>query len=1467
MAVELRAFYHWGLSFSEITLGDANLYLINPNGILFGENARLDVNGSFFATSADSVLFENGFEFSAVNPSQPPLLTINIPIGLRFRDNPGDIIVRGKGNGARFFDSEVIDTQEALRVDSNATIGLIGGNLMFEDATIKTAGGRIELGSVAEGKVNLIKVANGFTVDYSEVEAFKDISLSGSSNIDASGLGSGDINVIGKNITLKDISGIEAKTLGGETAGDIQIFASESLEITGIDNDNDFISGIFTRIFPKGTADGGDINIKTGSLRLGDRAVIATTVSGQGNAGDINIDASENISLISQGNTSAIASNVTEGAIGNGGDININTGLLTVSKGAFLNANTSGEGNSGDITINASKAVSLDGQGTGFFTNVRTSKTLGNGGNIDITTSFLTISNQASLNASTSGQGNAGNININAKDSILIEGQEGNSFNTNILTDALNSSGNAGDINLITGSLTLKNGASLLADANNQSSAGNITIKANDKVSLADGSFILIDTGAYGGSLTIDTKSLAITSGSNIQGGINSNSGSTEAQAGDIMINASENITFDGQISGIYTSIAETGVGNTGNIDITTKNFSLTNGGQIFSTIQGKGNIGKVNINVSDSVFLDGLEGNLPSRIAGFVNQSGVGNVGEINLNTKNLVITNGASIGSIVAGTGNTSDLTINASETISFDGEATNSRSQSGIFSAITAAGVGSLGNINLTTSKLSITNGANITHSINGRGNKGDVSILATDSILFDGQGSREGSFSGVYTLSLPDAIGEGDNIQITTNNFSLSNLATVSADNAGEGNAGNITINATNLTLANGASINARTTGKGNAGNITINATDSLSLQGSAFFSQDREIIIPAFISSIVLSEGVGNGGDINIKTRKLSLSNGFQIDSSTRGQGNAGNITIDAVETISLDGKNEFGLINNGILTGVEKDAIGNAGDINLKTANLSLTNGAFVNSSTFGKGNAGNVTILATDTVFVAGHGEINDVFASSDISSSVQPGAVGNGGEVKIDANNLFLTNGAQILSATFRKGNGGNITINVAEDIVLDGESPNGLNSGIGVGVEAGGIGQGGIADIKTKNLFIINGAQIRSSTFGIGDAGDIIINATENISLEGKSRDGFGSSISGSVELDGVGNGGEIEIDAKNLVLTDEAFISSSTGSDGNAGVLTIHASESIQVLGGSDLSSSAVQGNGNSRDINIFTDELMIRDGGIISVGNFSSSGLFSPGTGEPGNLIIEANNISLDNNARIDAATQAGDNGNIILKVTEDIILRDNSLISARALKDGTGGNIDIDARFIVAFPNQNNDIIASATQGDGGKIDITAEALFGIKERPLTPRTNDINASSEAGFPGEINIQQPTIDPVSGLLELTQEVIDPAELIAQNVCTQTADSEFVDIGKGGLPPNPGDILAENSIEVELVEPIMVSGEEITANRERAKVKPRINRKPPAQGWIFHENGIVELVAYNPHQVGEQRIWDNYRSCR
>ena len=155
--------------------GSANLFLINPAGIIFGENARLDIGGSFYSSTADSILFEDG-EFNT-NLNEPPVLTVNAPIGLSFRNEPGDIVVRGNGKGTRLTGSEIIDTQDALRVGENATIGIVGGNLIFEAATIKTAGGSIEIGSVEQGRVDLVEAANGFSFDYSGVETFGNISL------------------------------------------------------------------------------------------------------------------------------------------------------------------------------------------------------------------------------------------------------------------------------------------------------------------------------------------------------------------------------------------------------------------------------------------------------------------------------------------------------------------------------------------------------------------------------------------------------------------------------------------------------------------------------------------------------------------------------------------------------------------------------------------------------------------------------------------------------------------------------------------------------------------------------------------------------------------------------------------------------------------------------------------------------------------------------------------------------------------------------------------------------------------------------------------------------------------------------------------------------------------------------------------------------------------------------------------
>ena len=1437
--------------------GSASLFLINPAGIVFGENARLDIGGSFFGSTADSILFDGG-EFSATDLTNP-LLTINAPIGLNLRDNPGDITVRGDGNGLRLEDTEPVDTQDALRVGENATIGFLGGNVLFEDATVKTAGGRIEVGSVADGTVNLVAVDNGLTFDYSGIDTFRDISLSGTSSIDASGVGGGNLQVAGNNIDITGVSGFSSVTLGSTPGEDINIFAAESIDISGVENEQNFVSFISTRIFPSGTADAGNINIETGSITIGDRATISTSVSGEGNAGNIDINATDSITLASQGNNSTIFSGVNAGAFGNSGNVNVNTQSLDLQNGGLISTSVSGEGNAGNVTINATDSVILASQEntSQIFSGVNAGA-VGDGGNVNLTANSFTLSDGSFVNTENSANGRAGDITINATEDV--------SFSNNSGLFVTGAPG--GFINISAKNLSITSGSSFFAGADGETissegQSGDITINLEEDLTLdgleSDNSTTIVNS-SFGtgnpGDIDINARNITFQNG----GDVFAFSAEQEAtNIGNITLNATGDIVFDGTIpsssrqSGISNFIPPNLSGSIGNVNITAQNLAITNGARISSSVSGIGDSGNINLNVASSIVVDGFgevttdesgTATLSSEISSVININGTGNAGTININTQNLELSRNGRIDANTFGLGDGGDININA-ERITI-GQQGNTNTLPSYIQARTVGNTeGDGGNITINTGSLFISDGGSVDASVNNSvGNGGNIEIDARDTVSVAGSGivRDDSEFSSSIRVSTLNSVGNAGDIEINTANLSIADGALVSADILGDGSVtntgdgGSIAINASDSIDVSGQGrievdvLDFNSTG--NAGNLTL-STQRLNVEGGGEITAD--------------TVGNGNGGDVIVSTGNLTISDGSKISTNTFGEGDGGSLTITATESIELNGSTETEFVTS---ISAEANGNGNGGNVVVSTGNLVISDAAQISATTSGEGDGGSLTITATESIELDNSTEFETgIIADAEGS--------GNGGDLIISTGNITISD-AIISATTLGDGDAGSLTITAAESIELD----NFTEFDSGIFAAAIGNGDSGDVVISTGDLTISNGAAIFVATLGDGNGGSLTITATESIELDNSTEFNTG------IFADAVGNGnsGNVVISTRDLTISNGARISTITSGDGNGGSLNITATESIELDNSTEFNTngifaSALQGSGNGGDIVISTGDLTISNGASVAASNFSSlseeNGGAAPGTGQPGNIDITADSINLFDRGRIEAVTQSaeGIGANITLQVDEDISLRDGSSISARAFGEGNGGNLTLDSRFIVAFPSNGNgsDIIASAEQGQGGNITISAESLLGIQERPLNNLTNDINASSQvSGLDGTIDIINPEVDPVQGATELPSNVVVPEET-AQQACRRdrvaAAQNSFSIEGRGGITPEPGLPLNSSSI---YVDGVTDSTSTIPAPIETAQGKIQ-----PARGIKVTEDGKIILTAYRTNSAGER----------
>ncbi|BCL39633.1 filamentous hemagglutinin N-terminal domain-containing protein [Nostoc sp. MS1] len=561
--------------------GGTNLFLINPNGIIFGANARLSLGGSFLASTANKITFADGFEFNALIPKTDTLLSINVPVGLHFSNSSNAINIQGTGHNlaAPAFSPTIRNIDSTgLQVLPEKTLAIVGNEVFLEGGRIISEGGRIELGSVKSGLVNINSTASGWTLSYQTVPSFGNIHLSERALADTSGTNSGSIQIQGNRVTLADGSVVLIQNQGELTGGTLTLNASNSLEISGSDPVARIAGSLRNETL--GTGRGGDINISTPQLVLKNGGQINNLTFSSASSGDITINSKSFVYLLgySPFNT-GVFSLISSGTFtsGNAGNINLSTGKLFITDGGNLTSSNFGTGKGGDVTINAKNSVEVVGYIPGTLQpSAISSITLnsGNAGNLTINAESLTVNNGARIDTSTLASGNSGSLTINASKFVDISGTIPNEQVPSLIISSANlvspvlqrlfrlppkPSGESGNITINTNQLKITDGALINVRNDGFGNAGSIQIAAN-RVNINNAGIAATSSIGQGGDIKIQANNINL-----LKGGISATAGQQDlnGDGGNIVINTN---TLIGSNNSEITANAFAGQG--GNVEI-----------------------------------------------------------------------------------------------------------------------------------------------------------------------------------------------------------------------------------------------------------------------------------------------------------------------------------------------------------------------------------------------------------------------------------------------------------------------------------------------------------------------------------------------------------------------------------------------------------------------------------------------------------------------------------------------------------------------------------------------------------------------------------------------------------------------------------------------------------------------------------------------------------------------------------
>jgi filamentous hemagglutinin family protein len=978
--------------------GHANLYLVNPSGIVFGQNARIDVAGAFHASTADEVRFQDGAKFSASQPSGSTL-TAAAPASFGFLDTSGAT------NGLL-----KIDGAKELVVKERQKLDMVGRNIRVENGAMLSAPvGEVRLLAVGKGSMNI-------PLDQSSETAHGELALTGST-IDVSGKGGGKVIIRGSDLKMDQGAKITADTYSKQNGAGIDVRLTGDIAIK---------SGSLISASTFGSGDAGNIYVKAQNLLIDGRA----SLNGQNRYFPTGIG--NNAYLLDRSNK----------ITGNAGSITLDiANHLALTRGGQIGSYSYTDGGAGSITVKAGQLL-IDGQGilkdnsgNGLNTSIFSQATevwSGRSGNIAvIVQGDMTMKGGGTIDATTSGNHEAGNIHVTANN-LLIDGQatlngQKSYFPTYIVSNTVfpegsdKTTGNAGNITLdIANRLSLTRGGEIGSGSFSVGDAGNVTIKAGEL--LIDRQGILKDDSGNDLNTGIFSKAGELLSGKGgnivmiVQGDMTMKGGGTidastkgRGAAGNIHVKAN-NLLIDGQatLNGqkryFSTRIDNQAVsdgpygktGDAGSITLDIANrLSLTRGGTIASNSFTEANAGNVTVKAGELLFdrqgilKDDSGSDLDTGIKNVASEAWSGKGGDISVTVRgDMVVKGGSIIDATTYGNRAAGNIHITANNLLidgqtTFNGQIiylpTEIVNNTAASEATKGKTTGDAGSVTLDIAdRLALIRGGGIGSGTYTMGDAGSITVKAGQ-LLIDGQGVLADIFgnelgTSIFTNANQAFSGKGGDIAITVQgDMTMNGGGTIDASTASKqerGLAGNIFVTAKNLKLINGSRISAEALedSGGKTGNLRITATDSIDLSNQSKISIENggSAIDPQQIKAGNLSVSASailldnsqittnstqniSAGTIQVNSTNQLFLNHESYISTEANNGNGGSIDIQGGQLIQL--------INSGFRTNVKGRQNGNGGNINVTGNSLIMETGLIQANTTAPHASGGNITL------------------------------------------------------------------------------------------------------------------------------------------------------------------------------------------------------------------------------------------------------------------------------------------------------------------------------------------------------------------------------------------------------------------------------------------------------------------------------------------------------------------------------